>query len=249
MLLLLTLACTDAEKTVPPTLQQMSLTLLQNFDEDVAEEQTRTLATWLDGQIDEAPDGWYLDNLVAADVDQFEHSPNADWTQVLGAGVPALVRGTTAAYAQAATEADQRFAEPNTYIRWDRDILAGDSSSFLNEHATLSTWNDIEKSGPFGVVIPYEMQKDFRWVDDMLIARSVVPEEGWGEDGKNGIIVGFTIELWFDRGGQVVWYNASWTQIATIIGDAFPVDAQIDAFIKGTHDYFEGTEAHVMGED
>ncbi len=249
MLLLLALACTDADKHPPASLHQMSLRLLQDFDLPEAEEQAREMAAWLDGQIDEAPDGWYLENLAQTDVSDYEHSPNADWAEVLGAGVPALVGGTTAAYAQASTEADQSFADPRTYIKWSRDITAGSRDGFLSDREPMSTWNQIEKSGPFGIVIPYGMYKDFRWVNDMFIARSVVPEEGWADDGENGIIVGFTIEIWFDRGDAVVWYNASWTEIATIIGDAFPLDAQLKAFIDGTHDYFEGTEAHVLGED
>ena len=30
---------------------------------------------------------------------------------------------------------------------------------------SLRTTNQIEKSGPFGVVVPYPMEKDYRWLD------------------------------------------------------------------------------------
>ena len=106
-------------------------------------------------------------------------------------------------------------------------------------------------AGPYAhptIVIPYAANKDFRWFGDVLAARTWVPEEGWADDATNGIICGFTVELWFEDGDARYFYNGSWTQIATVIGDEFPEDVLVDQFIQGTLDYMEGIDAFVMGE-
>jgi hypothetical protein len=150
-------------------------------------------------------------------------------------------------YTEVATEADQSFAD-DTYIKWDRTILEG-SAEGLASGASIHTDNDIDKAGPFGVDIPYHAFKDYKWFGDVLAARTWVPEEGWGEDGNNGIICGFTIELWFADGDSIVWYNGQWTQIASIVSGFGSPEFWADQFIQGTIDYMEGTEAHVLGED
>lgn len=257
MTLLALFACAEAPVVAPPaedgaTLDEMTLGGIQDFDEPEAAEHIADLRAWLvvNAAAWEEPDwtgGYTLGPIDADDVSNVEHSDGVNWEEVLGAGVPRKVRGRRDGYADASTEEDQRFADPSTYIEWTRTITGGTAEAFVAGEP-MQTDNFIEKGGPFGVVIPYDANKDFRWFDDVLAARTWVPEEGWGEDGKNGIICGFTLEMWFEEEGEVLWYNGSWTQIATVIGDDFPEDALIGEFIDGTIDYMLGTEAFVMGE-
>lgn len=257
MSLLVIFACADPPVEAPPaedgaTLDEMTLGAIQDFDEPSAADHVAALHDWLTVN---APaweeDGWTggytLGPIDGDDVSNVEHSDGTNFEEVLGAGVPRKMRGTLAGYAEASTESDQSFADPRTYIEWTRTITGGSAEAFVAGEP-MQTDNVIEKGGPFGVVIPYEARKDFRWFDGVLAARTWVPEEGWGDDGKNGIICGFTIELWYEENGEVFWYNGSWTQIATVIGDDFPEDVLISEFIDGTLDYMIGTEAFVMGE-
>lgn len=250
MLLLLSIACAPKGEESPPTFDEMNVAAIADFHGDGAEPAVLGLRDWLvDHQSDwdatDWPGGYTLGSVGEDDFADIPHSENADWAQVLGAGVPFRVRGTVDGYAEAAVEADQSFAD-STYIRWDRTIIGGSAEDFL-AGGEMQTDNAIEKEG-FLVVIPYSANKDFRWFGDVLAAVTWVPEEGWGEDGKNGIVCGFTIELWFEEDGEVWWYNGSWTQVTTILGADMPENVLIDQFIKGTIDYMEGTEAFVMGE-
>ncbi|MDP2311652.1 MAG: hypothetical protein Q8P41_02010 [Pseudomonadota bacterium] len=262
MLLLALFACADPPVEAPPsdegvTLDEMTLGAIVAFDDPEGADHVAELHDWLlANQAEWAAEGftggYTLGVVDEDDLGSVEHSDGTVWAEVLGAGVPLAVRGTLDGYADAATEEDQSFADPATYIEWTRTITGGSAEAFVGGEP-MQTDNVIEKGGPFGVVIPYEANKDFRWFDGVLAARTWVPEEGWGDDGKNGIICGFTIELWFeapavDGGTEVVWYNGSWTQIATVIGDEFPEDVLISQFIDGTIDYMLGTEAFVMGE-
>lgn len=231
----------------PATLDALTLGALQEFDAPEAADHVAGLRTWLLEQAEEWPDGYTLDPVEAGDLDTMDHSDGVEWERVLGAGVPLRVAGTMDGYTRVASEADQTFADPSTYIKWDRTLIDGTASAFADGDP-MRTDNDIEKSGPFGIVISYDASKDYRWFGDVLAARTFVPEEGWDEDHENGIICGFTIEIWFDDGDEVVWYNGSWTQLASVVDDYADDSFWVQQFINGTIDYMEGTEAHVTGE-
>ena len=152
-------------------------------------------------------------------------------------------------YAAVSMEEDQSFAH-KTYDEWTRVFLTGED--FIDGGTHMTTDNHIEKNG-FGIMIPYDMFKDFRWVEtaqgQVMIARSWVPESGFGEDGKNGIICGWTIEIWAPHPDGVLWYNASWTRLKTILDDVATEEFMLNELIKGTIEYYEGIEAHANGTD
>jgi hypothetical protein len=75
----------------------------------------------------------------------------------------------------------------------------------------------------------------------------VVPKAGFGEDGNNGILCGFTIEIWQPHEDGVLWYNGSWSRLKTIVDDIATEELLENELIKGTLDYYYGTEAHVNG--
>jgi hypothetical protein len=246
------LACGKPAEPAPRSFEELCSDLLEEFeqDDDDAAVTTAEIVVWLEDNLDTAPDGYPLayGSLDPARVAHLSFSENIDWSHTGGAIALTTVEGTQADYARISTEADQSFAD-DTYLRWERTITEGTAEGFL-AGGPMGTYNEIEKSGPLGIVIPYPMQKDFLWFDGVLVARTHVLEEGWGQDGENGIRAGFTVEVWYDRpDGGVGWVNASWTDMVTIVDDIASEEFLIEELIKGTHDYFDGTEAHANGWD
>ena len=250
MHLLLFLACKHPESS-PPTLEDLSRTALKNFNEDSEAEDVNALLNWLVSNPTPESKGWAFTTIDAETVAEMPPDPDVDIDTVEagGAGVLDTVDGEVMGYAEASVEADQSFADP-TYNRWDRIFLSGEDC-FL-DGCDMDTDNDISKDG-FGVTIDYKMFKDFRWVStdlgDTMIARSWVPNSSFGEDGKNGILCGWTIEIWAPTDDGVLWFNGSWSRLKTILDDIATDDLMISELIKGTLKYYEGTEAHVNGTD
>lgn len=254
-MLLLLIACKHKPEPSPATLDELSRVALTHFDEDDEQEMVANLLAYLDEAEIPESQGWSLEPIAEEDVANLEHPDDSDLETTGGAGVIDVVDGTTMGYAKAALEVDQSFAE-DSYALWDREFLSGKDAWVVNDapgEGPMETDNHIEKSGPFGITIPYSMFKDYRWVEvdgqEVMIARSWVPEAGFDQSGNNGILCGFTIEVWVERDGGVLWYNASWSRLKTIVDDIASEELLISELIKGTLDYFHGTEAHVNGED
>ena len=246
MILLSLIACNHPE-SAPPTLRDLSLVAIQEFDSDGEEEIIQRLVDCLGTFVSDEPYGVGFDHLAPEDVADIPHDEElVEWDRTGGAGVMARMRGAVPDYAATVPDPDQSWAEPSTYIAWDRTITDGTAEEFL-AGADLGTWNHIEKGGPLGIVVPYDMDKDYRWFGDVLAQRSVVPEPGFDEGGDNGIIIGFTIEIWYTDDVGMVWYNGSWSQLKTIVDDIVSEDLLVQELIDGTLDYFWGTEEHVTG--
>lgn len=252
MFLSLLLACATPTEKVPPSLDELSRAALKNFEADDEADHVDALVTWLQTNPIPEKKGWAFDSIDEDTVGDLERDMEvcADLSITGGAGVVDTVDGSLDLYAAASMEADQSFAD-KTYAVWDRTIISGEST-FLGG-GDMVTDNHVEKSGPFGIVIPYDLDKDFRWVPieggDAMIARSVVPHSGFDQSGSNGILCGYTIEIWANTEGGVFWYNGSWSRLKTMVDDIASEELMEDQLIKGTLDYFEGTEAHVMGLD
>jgi hypothetical protein len=95
------------------------------------------------------------------------------------------------------------------------------------------------------------MTKWYRWIElergRGQVFLSVITESGWSEDGQNGVLGGFTIEGWVQDGDDGVhWYNATWTQFVTAVDEFANDEFKLNQLIKGTQDYMEGTEEHVL---
>lgn len=243
---LLALGCASTEGTnAPATLESQSLLALQRFYEDDATEQIDTLIALLNEEVSAEPVGFYFQPLEPEDVEMFEHSDEAIWSHTAGCGVLAEMRGEVPDYAAVVPEEDQSFPDP-TYAVWTREITSGTVSDFL-AGGPLDTFNHIEKSG-FGFAVSYDMDKDFRWHGSTLAMISLVPNGHFPEGADAALVVGFTIELWYEHDGTMVWYNASWTEIESLL-DEDNVDTEwwLDQLISGTLDYYWGTEEHVTG--
>lgn len=239
------LACAHPVSTapVPATLAERTLLALQEFTPESCE----SLVEWLSENGEDGPTGYYFEHLEEADVSMLEHS-EPHWDRVIGAGTSDRMNFSLAEYAAVVPEEDQSFADPS-YQVWTRTIVAGTAAGFA-EGEGLSTKNYIEKEG-FGIVVKYSSEKEYQWLDDgSLCSRTLVPEEGWDEDRKNGIIVGFTVETWVDVGDMILWYNGQWSELETLLDEeAVGEEFLLDSLIDGTLDYMYGTETHATGQE
>ena len=242
-------ACGPEAKESPATLEEMTQVAVTDFWTADEADHVDDLVAWLEEHKRDGVDGWYFGPLPEEAVADLEHSGQIVWDECRGAGVVMEVDGTLDAHVSVQAEADQTFAD-STYSAWSRCSLEGTAEGLLAGDE-WSTDNDVEKTN-VGITIPYSMFKDYRWFGDTLAALSWVPEAGFNDAGDNGIVGGFTIELWYESDGKIVWYNGQWSDLVTILDDymADNPDTALDLLISGTRDYMEGTTEHVLaGED
>lgn len=258
MLPLFLLACAKPPAAAPATVDELSITLLREFESEAPEATASELAAWLIDNAD-AQDGFTLGPVVAADVADMPYDGgedgDPDLTKQRGVAVTHRVTASLDAHVAIVPEADQSFADP-TYDTWDRTLLEGDAEGLASGEG-LRTFNVIVKNGAGNVTIPYDMSKDYRWVTltlddqpvDTLMFRSWSLEPGWGEDGRNGLVYGWTVELWVPDGdNDMIWYNASWCWLSTILDGLVDEDFVISEIIAGTVDYMDGTDQHAIGD-
>lgn len=263
-------ACAPPPPAAPATVDELSATLLREFHSGDGEQATaQSLTEWLLEHADEQ-DGFSLADITESDVTDMPYDGGEDGDPDLsmqqGIAVTHRVPGTLSQHAAIVPEPDQSFADP-TYQTWDRTLVEGDEAGFL-AGGPLVTDNFIEKSSAFNVVIPYSMTKEYQWITldlsavggsattDTLIFRSWVQEPGWQElsdpdaTPQNGLVYGWTIEMWVpDPNGEIIWYNASWCWLKTVIDDIVDPDYLVEQVIAGTVDYMDGTGAHATGAD
>ncbi len=263
--------CAKPPPAAPVTIDELSVALLRDFETTGDEEHVtaQALTEWLLVHVDEQ-DGFSLADIAAEDVAAMPYDGGEDGDPDLsmqqGIAVTHRVPGTLEQHVAIVPEADQSFADPS-YQTWDRTIVEGDAESFAAGEG-LVTDNVIEKASAFNVVIPYGMGKDYRWITldmsdvggdaetDTLIFRSWVKSPGWQQlddpnaEPQNGLVYGWTIELWVPNpDGELIWYNASWCWLKTVIDDVVDPDYLVQEVIKGTVDYMDGTGAHATGAD
>lgn len=268
---LLAVACAKPPPPAPATVDELSAALLRDYHGDGATESAtaQSLADWLLDHADEQ-DGFSLADITADDVADMPYDGgedgDPDFSMQQGIAVTHRVPGTIPQHAAIVPEPDQSFADP-TYQTWDRTIVEGDAESF-EAGAPLVTDNFIEKSSAFNVVIPYSMTKEYQWITldlsadggdaatDTLIFRSWVQAPGWQQlddpdaTPQNGLVYGWTVEMWVpDPNGDLIWYNASWCWLKTVIDDVVDPDYLVQQVIDGTIDYMDGTAAHATGAD
>lgn len=240
--MILLAGCGPEAEESPKTLEELTQLALRDFWSDAAAEHVAGIEEWMAENVDNGVDGYYFEALPEEVVADIEHDAAIVWEECLGAAVVHRVDGTLADYAQVATEADQSFADP-TYSRWERTIIEGTAEGFVGGE-DMKTDNDVEKSYAT-VSIPYRMYKDFRWFGETLAAVTWVPAAGYNAEGDNGIVGGFTVEIWVDDGGSVVWYNGQWSDLDTVLDPFISPDGARDLLIDGTIDYMDGTAEHV----
>lgn len=222
--------------------------LLRDFGTAESLEVGELLATWADEALADPEDGYALETPPAEYVADLDFSPNLELEKMSGGLVVMRVRGTLDQHAAVVPEVDQSFAD-SSYVKWERAIDNGSEEAWV-EGADLLADDAIEKNAGFGVILPYPMLRDYRWVDlergTAIVTRSVIYEEGWADD-TNGIYGGFTVEMWLPDGDGMIWLNATWTQVVSVVDEFADESFYTDQIINGSTEAMLGTEEYVAG--
>jgi hypothetical protein len=242
-------ACSRPVKESPPDMDALCHSLVLDFGTDAEAEEFGYLADWVDDEIADPEPGYTLDLLTDDDIDGLDHSDLVDLSTMYGAVVIRRTLGTIDQHSAVVPEEDQSFAD-SSYDSWDRTIKAGTADDYL-AGGDLLTDNAIVKT-TYGVTIPYPMQKEYHWLEldrgTVQVMRSIIYDDGWDDGGSNGVIGGFTIEMWIpNEDGGIDWLNATWTQVISSLGDLASEDFLTNQIINGSTEVMEGTEAYVTG--
>jgi hypothetical protein len=239
------LACDTPEKeATPPSMQELVWLLVHDFPDESAVTEADLLGDWIDDEIDHAEEGYALEVPAQSYVDELTFDEEFDLQATAGAMVIRRMSGDMADYVATVPEPDQSFAD-DSYDRWDRTLTSGTEQGFIGGEE-LVTDDAIEKNAGFGIVLPYPMKRDYRWIEldrgSTVLTRSNIYEAGWADD-SNGVVGGFTIEAWLPSDDGFIWMNATWTEVVSLVGDN--EEFYQNQIIDGSTEVMEGTEAYV----
>jgi hypothetical protein len=198
---------------------------------------------------------YQLSVLADTDFDEVVVIPDgADPADCLGVGVVAGSAFDATQQTEAIIQADQTPIEPNSPNHYDRIFLdPTDPSCFPDRSClVLRTNNDLRKENAL-MDIPYEMIKDFRWVELSedgqpgtgewgILARTWVPERGVGESGNNTIEQSYSIDVVLPavHGGYETYrYMGLWSESTGAIEGE---DLVMGAMKMGMSDLFDQTD-------
>jgi hypothetical protein len=195
-------ACAPTREPAPEDLDGLLHYLYRNHDDAGAvAEAMGIFGEWLDdeGRTEDAREGYRLTPLTADDTAAVDH-PDRDLTAAGGVAVGATSPFPILDHAGATVLFDQRYNDPDSYSRYEREIATGDDDAFEQGEGTIATVNDIEKT-KVGVSIPYILYKDFHWtrIDadrHAFVARSWVSEPSCNENGNNCLHQSFSVDVW-----------------------------------------------------
>lgn len=245
MILALALGCSPAVEA-PSELTDLAAWLYRSQDEpEVLPEGLAQLDGWLAVHAGEE-EGWALPPLTDDDVSEVAH-PDRDLTAALGAVAEAPSTASFEGHTAFVMLPDQSVVNPDDYELFARDLLDG-GECFPDACTVLTTWNDVIKNAAFGVTIPYEYGKDYRRVAYevdgeervALVSRGWVPLESFGDDGQNGILQSYTLDVFLDRGGEVHRVQAQWSEMALVLD--LPDDYLVNQLISGLQAVFVDTD-------
>ena len=242
----LALACTPAPAPAAATLDSALLAVLHAPSAAVATAQVDALAALVDREVAPHPEGVRLGVLTAEDLEGLSLDASTDPARLLGGAQERIVEGTPDQYATLVPRSDQSFV--GGYARWDRTLVAGDAAGWADRQP-LSAEDEVEKEAPFGIVLPYALAMDAAWGahadgTPFTLFRSRAPRAGWSDDGASAVVATLTVELWRPVGDtRTAWFNATWTQVVTPLGDAATEDFLVGQVLDGAAEVIDGSEA------
>ena len=253
-LLVLTIAaCAREREQAPRSLDELTHAVYRSFEDPVDPDDLTDLEEWVlaEGSSEAAWDGLRLTNLVPEDVVGIDIPEGTDLTAHVGMATARLSPFSAAAHAALIIEADQRWTDPKTFERYEREILEGDTDAFSAGDDDIRTLNRIEKSGSFGVLIPYELRKDYSWYTlesgaRVLLSRNWVSEPGCTENGKNCVLQAFGLDsFWEIDEDTSVRLFTNWLLVTTEVDSLISEEARIGLIANGNQDIFEATDAEL----
>ncbi len=244
----------------PTDLNELSIYLFRNWetsDEGVLEVGMFNLQQHfaaMDLDVDYQDRSYQIDVLGTDDLVGVTAPDGTDPADTLGVGLVAGSVFTPEDHAQAIIQADQTPIEPNSRDQYERIFLdPTDPSCFPTRDCTvLRTNNDLIKKNSL-MEIPYEMIKDFRWVELSedgepgtevwgILARTWIEEAGIGESGNNTIEQSYSIDV-FLPGASGSWgayrYMGLWSESTGAVDDP---DTVMNVTLWGMDDLFDETD-------
>lgn len=248
VLLLATLqlaGCARERPLAPTEMTDLVRYMFQNWeDEALMGEALANLTPWLASNVpsEEAEDGYRLDPLTTEDVSTVER-PDRSLEGLLGAAGGAISAFPLADHAGHMLLTDQTWSNPSQYKVYVRTV-EGNTDAFLTGEGILRTSNAIETS-TLGVTIPYDLEKDYRWVrseggDEAIIARSWTEARGCNDGGGNCLEQSYSIDLYGENGSETVRFTASWSEVTSSI--SLPDDTLVASLAMGIQNIFVATD-------
>lgn len=254
MITLLLLGCKNPEPSPSELTELCAWTFAHQDDADALPDGLSHLDAWLDQHAGEQ-EGWQLPPLSDDDVAEVDHA-DRDVAAALGAVVEGPSAHDLDAHVAFILLPDQSVVNPDDYDLFARSFLEGGDCFAPGDCAMVRTWNDVIKNASFGVQIPYAYQKDYHRVDYVteagdartaVVSRGSVPEESFAEDGKNGILQSYTLDVFLSRPEGIHRVQAQWSEMELLV--ELPEDFLVNELIDGLGGVFEDTDAAIDALD
>ena len=260
LLVLLAVACKPPPEA-PTELSELTAYLFREFETEdpevlsVGMENLQVYFSGVDLTVDYKDLSYTPATLAEADIEGIVH-PDRDPAQCLPVAVVTPSAFLPASHADVIILHDQTPVEPNSPNLYDRTFTdPTDPSCFPGQSCTLArSLNDILKEN-FLMTIPYEMHKDFRWVEMTvndeetwgILGKSWCEEVAWGTDGSNVVYQSFSIDVFWPYGdGTGARYMSLWSEPEMPgVGD----DAVQGTIRWGIQQMFEATEEYLAGDN
>jgi hypothetical protein len=198
---------------------------------------------------------YQIESLTSDDLAGATHPEGADPAVCLGLGLVAGSAFTPEQNSQVIILADQTPVEPFAPDRYDRLFLEpSDPSCFPGRDCPLlRTNNEITKKNSM-MEIPYEMIKDYRWVELAedglpgsgvwgILGRTWMEERGVGVSGNNTIEQSYSIDVFLPGahgGWEAYRYLGLWNETTGAVEDP---EAVMALSLFGMDGMFDETEA------
>lgn len=241
-------ACAKERPLAPTEMTDIVRYMFANWeDEPSLEAAVDNLDPWLteNAATDEADEGYRLDPLAEADVDSVER-PDANLGDLLGAAGGAVSAFGIDAQAGHIVAADQVWANPSQYKRYDRSFAEGTPSGFKQGTTLLRTVNQVETS-TLGVSIPYVLLKDYRWIEGenatAIVARSWIEDASCSDSGKNCLIQSFSVDVFQAAGRETLRLTATWSEVESSVN--LSDDLLVASLAKGLQNVFDATDEYL----
>ncbi len=250
-----TLGC-KAPPEAPEELSELSRYLFREFESEewgVREAGMGNLAAYFADQ--DLTVAWQdlsytIDDLAADDVADVEH-PNRDLTLQMPVGMAFPSGFGPDGHASVIVMGDQTPVEPNSPNTYDREFTEPTSSDCFGDRecVLLRSMNTIVKENAL-MEIPYEMNKDWRWVELgepesgewAVLGRSWCQDIALGVEGNNEINQSFSIDVFLPGEDGGVRYMVLWSEtVVAGIGE----DVIIGTIEYGMHQMFEAHEEYL----
>lgn len=245
--------CAKQRDPVPVQLDDLTASLFRDWDD---EELLATHASELDRYLSESADpeaGWEglrLTNLTPPDVASVAYPQDTDLSQHGGIATLFDSAHPIDAHAALLVEPDQTFTDPNSFLVYERTVVDGDPEAFIAGQALVRTENVITKGGPFGIEIPYDLRKDYRWVEHegalVLIGRTWITEPGCSDNGRNCVLQSWGVDTFVANGDQTRRLYAVWIEAKTEADSLLGEDAKLGLIATGNQDLLLATDEELQ---